>query len=139
MPTTRVLQNTGKISKGNFEGKFYTHTEVRSETDMAESNWRKSNHARSNQGFAFQDRYSFPLTSHEDSEGGRNVGLPSLLRHLAQLGLQSCQLWAPAPLYPQGNPLVLTSVRGSAVPRDTECRQTDRRNGHWKKHMKKTA
>jgi hypothetical protein len=34
------------------------------------------------------------ITSHGDSETVRNVGLPSLLWHWAQLGLQCCQLYA---------------------------------------------
>jgi hypothetical protein len=48
-------------------------------------------------------RWSFPTTSHEDSEEGWNAGLPSLLWYLAQLGLQSCQLYLrnlPANKYP---------------------------------------
>jgi hypothetical protein len=39
---------------------------------------------------------------------GRNVGLPSLLWHSAQLGRQSCQFHAPATLCPQGNKLLCT-------------------------------
>jgi len=58
---------------------------------------------------------SFPLTSHEDSEGGWNVGFPSLLWHSVQLRRQSWQICVPATLYPQGNSLVLTSVRGWAL------------------------
>ena len=42
------------------------------------------------------------LTSHEDSERGWNVGLPPLLWHLAQLGLESWQLHALSALYPSG-------------------------------------
>jgi hypothetical protein len=55
---------------------------------------------------------NFPVTSYGDSEWGRNVGLPSLLWHSVQLGTQSCRLYVLAALYPQGNSLVLISVRG---------------------------
>ena len=41
-----------------------------------------------------------PVTSHGDAVGGWNVGLPPLLLHSAQLGQNSCQLYAPAALYP---------------------------------------
>ena len=44
---------------------------------------------------------SFRIKSHEDSEGGWNVALPSLLWHSAQLGWQSRQLHAPATIYPK--------------------------------------
>jgi hypothetical protein len=79
MPATRVLQNTGKISKGNFEGKVYTHTEVPSETDMAETKWRNRNMPGAIRVSRLKRGKSFPLISHEDSEWGWNVGLPSLL------------------------------------------------------------
>ena len=38
---------------------------------------------------------------------------------LAQLGRQSCQLHAPAALYPQGNSLVLIPAGGCVEPRST--------------------
>jgi len=47
--------------------------------------------------------------------------LPSLLWHSAQVGLQSCQLQAPAALTTQGSSLVLISVRGWVDLRPTEC------------------
>ena len=43
--------------------------------------------------------------------GSWNVGLPSLLWHLAQLGRQSFQLYAPAAHNPFGSSLVFISVR----------------------------
>ena len=47
------------------------------------------------------------------SREGQNVGLPALVWHSAQpVGRQICQLYAPATLYPKGNPLVLLYVRG---------------------------
>jgi hypothetical protein len=48
-----------------------------------------------------QKRYRYPITGHGDSQEGRNVGLLSLLWYSAQLGWQSCQLQATAPLSPQ--------------------------------------
>jgi len=52
-----------------------------------------------------------------------NFRLLSLLWHSAQLGWQSCQLYAPAALYPQGNSTVLISVGGYVDPRSTESGQ----------------
>jgi len=42
-----------------------------------------------------------------DSEVGDNARLPTVLSHSAQLRRQNSQLYAPFPLYPQGNALVL--------------------------------
>jgi len=58
-------------------------------------------------------------------EGGWNAGFPSLLWHLAQLGLQSFQLYEPAAIYPQINSPVLSSVRDWVDPRATECGQKE--------------
>jgi hypothetical protein len=44
----------------------------------------------------------------------------------AQPGRHSCQLYAPAALYPKSSPLVLISVIVWVDPRITECGQKDR-------------
>ena len=72
-----------------------------------------------------RQRSNIPVTIHEDSQGGWNVGLPSLLRHSVQRGRQSCQLYTPAALYPQENSSVLISVRGWMDPRATDCGQKE--------------
>jgi len=66
---------------------------------------------------------SFPITSHEDSRRGWSFGLLSLLWYLAQLGWQSCQLYAPAVFSPQGNSLVLISITCWFDSRATESGQ----------------
>jgi hypothetical protein len=68
---------------------------------------------------------AFPLPSHGDWEGRRNVVLPSSLWNSAQMGQQSCDLYAQGALCPQGNSLVLISVRGWAYPRSNERREKE--------------
>jgi hypothetical protein len=63
----------------------------------------------------------------ETQDGGWNVELPFLLRHLASLGRQICQLYEPADLYRQGNSLVLISVMGYAVAQLVEYFATSRK------------
>jgi hypothetical protein len=50
-----------------------------------------------------------------------NVALPSLLWHATLPG----RLYAPAAIYPQGNSLLLISVRGWVDTTDTECEQKE--------------
>jgi hypothetical protein len=57
-------------------------------------------------------RVKLSLTSHEGWEVGWNVGLPPLLWYWAQLGGQSCQLYAPCRTLPQEIFLVVISVTG---------------------------
>jgi hypothetical protein len=63
----------------------------------------------------------FPVRSHEDSDGGWNVGLPPLLRHSAQLGMQELSALRSGRSYPQGSSLLLISVRRRFDPVTTEC------------------
>jgi len=67
------------------------------------------------------------VISHEDSERGQNVGLMSLLWHLAQLGWQSSILHT---LYPQENYLVLVSVKGWMDSRAMDKRNMSLKNFH---------
>jgi len=46
---------------------------------------------------------------------------PILPRHSAQLGQHSCEFYAPAAFYRQGNSLVLIYVRSWVDPRTTDC------------------
>ena len=53
----------------------------------------------------------------EDSEREWNVGLThSLLLHSTQLGQQSCKVYAPAAIYPQGRSLVFTLLGAEWTP-----------------------
>jgi hypothetical protein len=56
-------------------------------------------------------KVNFPVNKSWRLRGGWNAGLLSLLSYLAQLDSRVCQLYVPAALYPQGNSLVLTSIR----------------------------
>ena len=54
---------------------------------------------------------TFPVASHEDSEGGMKFWDSVLTLTFGTTRRQSCQLYAPAVLYSQGDSLVLISVR----------------------------
>ena len=76
----------------------------------------------------------------EDSEGEWNVGLTHyLLWHSEQLGQQSCKVYAPVALYPQGRSLVLTSVRNQGDPRAAVCGQKEQVTWKFPKTLQEIA
>ena len=74
-----------------------------------------------------QSLYRLSYSAHPHRlKGERNVEFPSWIWHSAQIGRQSCQLCAPAALYPQGNCLVLVSVKGWVDYSAIECGQKEK-------------
>jgi hypothetical protein len=82
-----------------------------------------------NQNVSSGSLWSFPVTNHDDSEGGWNVGLPPLLGHLAQPGRQSRQLYVTAALNPKEIPCYSFLLQSEWTP---SVMDAGRRKVSWK-------